>query len=373
MGYLECNDIEDLIFNRSFQTWVLSGDPKESVFWDNWIAQHPEKLKLLNDAKAILYALQINFKALSSEDIDGEIKKILVRLRKTSDEAEFSRDKKRARRLFSLRSPLMAVAACLLLLLFSFLYYSSLRPHIPVNHQPAFLAAEKSSHVLETTNGSDTAQRIILPDGSLVWLEQKARLQYGRDFSDSDRKVYLVGEAFFDIKKDPSRPFFVFTNSITTKVLGTSFRVRAYASDKKAVVTVNTGKVSVYKPDAFTNENARDAERNGIIVTPNQTIVYNPENNDFNKSLADKPALTRERPVANFVFDGTPVSKVFKTIQDAYSIPIIYDEEIISTCSLSARLGNESFYEKLDIICKAINASYETMDGTVIITAHGCK
>ncbi len=67
------------------------------------------------------------------------------------------------------------------------------------------------------------------------------------------------------------------------------------------------------------------------------------------------------------------MSQVFKILQEAYEIPIVYDEEALSGCSLSATMGNESFYEKLNVICKAVNASYEMIDGNIIITAGGCK
>ena len=60
-------------------------------------------------------------------------------------------------------------------------------------------------------------------------------------------------------------------------------------------------------------------------------------------------------------------------MQDAYGIPIMYEADAISTCSLSATLDEGSFYEKLNIICKAINASYEMVDGNIIITSNGCQ
>ena len=56
-----------------------------------------------------------------------------------------------------------------------------------------------------------------------------------------------------------------------------------------------------------------------------------------------------------------------------YGITILYDEESISGCSLSVTMGNEPFYEKLNIICKAIGATYESIDGQIVVTTRGCK
>jgi hypothetical protein len=60
-------------------------------------------------------------------------------------------------------------------------------------------------------------------------------------------------------------------------------------------------------------------------------------------------------------------------LQAAYGIPVLIDEEVLTTCTISASLGNEPFYEKLRIICKIINATYEVIDGTVVINTKGCK
>ncbi|MEO7768728.1 MAG: FecR family protein, partial [Ferruginibacter sp.] len=226
---------------------------------------------------------------------------------------------------------------------------------------------------VEQVNNDDTVKLVILPDGSKALLEPKSKLAYARNFSPVNREVYLTGEAFFDIKKNVSKPFLVFTNTIITKVLGTSFRVKAWSADQTAIVAVKTGKVSVYKSGTFKNVYAKGPELGGIVVTPNQSIIYNIENKSFNKTLAEKPSLIILSPATSFVFDATPVTKVFKKMEDAYRIPIIYDEETISTCSLSANLGDEPFYDKLNIICKAIGASYEMIDGSIVISSGGCK
>jgi transmembrane sensor len=72
-------------------------------------------------------------------------------------------------------------------------------------------------------------KKIILPDGSKVWLNAKSKLIYGKHFG-VKREVTLVGEAFFDVVKDANHPFVVSTASLRLKVLGTAFNVRAFAN-----------------------------------------------------------------------------------------------------------------------------------------------
>jgi hypothetical protein len=91
----------------------------------------------------------------------------------------------------------------------------------------------------------------------------------------------------------------------------------------------------------------------------------------MSKTLADAPVVTKDS-ISNFVFDDTPATEVFRKLQDAYGITILLDEEVMTSCSISASLGNEPFYEKLNMICRIINASYQVIDGNVVINAKGC-
>ena len=375
MGNFECHKIEDLLFNTSFRSWVLEKNSKESDFWESWIVRNPDKSDLIQQAEAIIYALHINFKIISDSDIDAEIERALLRSKISSSELnDKSEDKKGIYVKIPPRTTfLLFTTAASLLIFFSFyLFNGRVINQNPGRPYDPFSAVNKNTFI-EKINNSDSLLIINLPDGSKVSLGKNSRLNYTKNFSGSNREVYLTGEAFFEVKRNPARPFLVYTSSIITKVLGTSFKVKAYLTDKKSVVTVKTGKVSVFKMDPLNNSVVNEAEKSGIIVTPNQEIIYNRDKNEFNKILAEKPVIIA-RPVKQpFVFDGTPISKVFSIMQESYGIPIVYDEEMLSSCSLSATLGEDSFYDKLNLICKAINASYEMIDGTIVITSNGCR
>jgi hypothetical protein len=375
MGNFECTTVEDLLFNRSFRTWVLNRDSPESAFWENWIAENANKADLINRAKSIVYALQLNFKALDEEAIDGEIKKVLQKLKDRSYEAEDPAYESRKKGILHLPARIYftsAIAAALIIFLFTgFPHFTGVEKSPP---KYELLSAETKSNSIEQVNGADTVQLIILPDGSKVRLKRKSKLTYSPGFSNSSiREVYLNGEAFFEIKRNAARPFFVLTHNIITKVLGTSFTVRDYSSDKKAVVSVKTGKVSVFKTGNLSAPLSKGNEPGGILVSSNQELVYSSDSDEMLKTLTEKPELIVAAVKATFTFNATPVSQVFKIMQEAYGIPIMYDGDVISTCSLSATMEEGSFYERLDIICKAINASYEMVDGNIIITSNGCK
>jgi RNA polymerase sigma factor (sigma-70 family) len=74
-------DPEDLVFSRSFRSWVLGSEAGEAGFWENWLMRHPEKFELVQNAKAIIYALQLNLRHLSTVEIEEEIRRAMFRLR----------------------------------------------------------------------------------------------------------------------------------------------------------------------------------------------------------------------------------------------------------------------------------------------------
>jgi transmembrane sensor len=114
-------------------------------------------------------------------------------------------------------------------------------------------------------------KKVDLPDGSQVWLNGKSTLRIGDNFQNKQQRyVYLdEGEAFFEVTKNPQRPFLVKTPHITTRVLGTSFNVRSYRALKQSSVTVCTGRVQV-----------NTGKKQIALLTPNMQVIYNPESDN---------------------------------------------------------------------------------------------
>ncbi|MCG2615919.1 FecR domain-containing protein [Terrimonas sp. NA20] len=96
---------------------------------------------------------------------------------------------------------------------------------------------------ISTRLGSKT--RIQLPDGSVVWLNAGSKLTYDKDYNQEDRQVTLTGEGFFDVIKDPAKPFLVHTSTVDVRVLGTVFNVKAYPEDKATETSLIRGSLEV--------------------------------------------------------------------------------------------------------------------------------
>ena len=246
-----------------------------------------------------------------------------------------------------------------------------------LNATPKAFSYEQSrqqNRLQESINNTSAPQQVSLSDGSYVILQPASKIAYSR-FDSISREVYLEGEAFFQVTKDPKRPFFVYTNELVTKVLGTSFDVRAFPHDNTIKVLVHTGKVTVYQRRKDENEQLL-ARSNATIITPNQQVLFNRQQLSIIKSISAQPQAVNtgnDKSREQLLFTDTPASEVFELIQQSYGITIVYDEELMSHCSFTGAFTNETFFERINLVCKAIEAGYEQADGQVIITGHNCE
>lgn len=250
----------------------------------------------------------------------------------------------------------IGVAACLLLS-FGMHYY------FPQKTDNQLVTTTTNSSITQENLSSKIVQ-ISLEDGSFVQLSPKAKINYPQHFLDDKREVTLEGDAFFDISKNPERPFLITTGNTITKVLGTSFFIRS-SKKSKIEVEVKTGRVAVYE------KNAKNKKDNGVLLTPNLKVTFFEDNKLFVTGLVEKPIIQEkaiEAQKIDFKFDESPLSEVLAQLEMAYGIEITTDNEKLNHSLLTADISDQDLYTKLDIICTAINAHYEVKGTTILIT-----
>ena len=230
---------------------------------------------------------------------------------------------------------------------------------------------DSPSSLITHSNNTRATEKIIFPDNSYVNLAAGSKIIYEKDFSGSLREVYLVGEGFFDVSPNNAKPFIVYTDKVVARVLGTSFIINSGWNNTEARVLVKTGKVSVFKTKEFTKENAKTAPTAGIILLPNHAVDLNARE-ELVKTLPRSPEILKPLGPERFDFDDTPIDTVFSRLQDTYGIAILYDKNKFSSCSLTVKMGKEDFYQKLELICHTINATYQVRDGNVFVSGPGC-
>ncbi|GHB75223.1 hypothetical protein GCM10007390_31200 [Persicitalea jodogahamensis] len=236
------------------------------------------------------------------------------------------------------------------------------------------LIENTSDPVLERTNDTDHPLLITLADGSSVLLQPDSKLSFPAKFEGRERKVYLSGEAFFEVSKNPNQPFLVYANELLTRVVGTSFRVKAFADQDDIEVVVRTGKVNVSSSSV-----AADSSEEELLLLPNQGVRFSRERLAFEK-IDD---LTQEKQISqklsnierlSFEFSDVPVAQIFKTIEQAYLVEIDFPEEKLKNCYLTTSLSDEPLPQKLKIICSSLgpDASYAIEGNKISVSAKGC-
>jgi len=232
------------------------------------------------------------------------------------------------------------------------------------------------SKTKEVVNTNDTNEiiQLYLEDGSQIELYPKSSIRYPNPFDSKKREFFLNGQAFFNVTKNPEKPFWVHTKKISTQVLGTSFMVSGFDGEQDAKVQVKTGKVSVYVQKDLENFDKKDnSYLEGLVLTPNQQAVYVSNENRLLKSIVDAPVQIKKIKKESFIFDETPLKEVYTILEKAYGISFNYDEKKIENCYLTANLEVESLYEKLILICRITHSTYEIVDAQVIIYSKGCN
>jgi transmembrane sensor len=224
---------------------------------------------------------------------------------------------------------------------------------------------------LETTMNTTSKNSLIhLDDGSSIRLSPNAKLSYPKHFTGNKREVYLEGDAFFEIAKNPTKPFYVYTKNLVTKVIGTSFLVKSTQSGQVKII-VQSGKVTVFKKEEIKDNKTNKID--GVVILPNQQLDFDESKELFSKSVIEKPVLLTTNELLDFNFEDVSANVVLKQIQKAYGISIIYDEDVLKDCPFTADLTDEPLFNKISLLCQAIEANYQTIDGQIIISSKGCK
>jgi len=219
-------------------------------------------------------------------------------------------------------------------------------------------------------NMTNAIQKIILPDGSKVWLSPNSQISYLKLFAKHSRQVAMSGEAFFEVTKDHKRPFLIYSGKVITKVWGTSFRIRAYKDDMTKVDVV-TGKVSVSvsmhnksKPDLSSPVQADAAQE--VMLMPDQEATYDKGLNYLKKNIEIKDTTISIWKKTNISFDNTPMSDVFKILSKKFRVHIWSAEKKVNADYLNADFTNESLPDIMEMLKNTMNVNY-TVNGNEFV------
>jgi transmembrane sensor len=220
------------------------------------------------------------------------------------------------------------------------------------------ILSKSEERVIETFNSS---HHEILPDGSEVWLNENSRLIYQENFTD-ERTLYLMGEAFFDVRENPNKPFVIQTESSQVKVLGTSFNVKSYPNEIQDEVFVATGRVSL--------NSIKSAQV--VVLTPGATgILTKSDGRLITETDHDLNTLAwKEREL---VFRKTPLSAVLKTLNTYFKKEIQVENDSLLHCKFTGTFKNPTLPEVFETLGLALDLEITQRQGSYILSGVGCK
>ncbi|NDV59410.1 FecR family protein [Bacteroides sp. 519] len=268
----------------------------------NWSSQHPE---LMDELTRI-------WQETPSENFNPDIEQALQTVGRRID----AKSKPQLRKLILWFSSAAAVILIAIGIITFWNVDSS--PTTPVTD---LLTLQSDTGIVEYT----------LPDGSKVWLNASSFLQYPEAFTGNTREVHLDGEAFFDIAPNADKPFIIHANNTLTRVVGTSFAVRAIKDESEVVVTVSTGVINFSAEGETEHLELRPGEQ-GVCITEEKKLAKN----------TDPDPNTMAWKTKVLVFKHTPVTEVAQLLENVYHTPVEADASV-------ANLQLNATYEQLTL------------------------
>lgn len=181
---------------------------------------------------------------------------------------------------------------------------------------------------------SETYQ-LILSDGTKVWINANSKLKYPASFNNNERKVYLEGEAYFDVYEDKKRPFIVDLGYASVKVLGTEFNVRAYDDEKEISAVLVNGSVQLYSTKHKKDILLKPGERSSLTYAG----VLKTENVNTYNYTAWKDG--------RFVFENKSIEEILEHISSWYDVNILYLDENCKKIRFSGDLEKKISLQKI--------------------------
>ena len=182
-----------------------------------------------------------------------------------------------------------------------------------------------------------------MPDNSLVSINRNSHIAFIKGFKGLKRKVWLEGEAFFDVEKNIQKPFVIKTNKGEFEVLGTSFNITCYEEDSELSLSVKTGKVR------FTSPNNKF-----IIVKKGESIKYNINTNQILKNKKFNLNVLSWK-TKQIVFDNMSLTEVAQVLESVYNVNINIEDDHVKTLKFSANFD----HQPLDKILKVIALTFD--------------
>ncbi len=211
-----------------------------------------------------------------------------------------------------------------------------------------------------TITSNNEKQKVVLPDGSVAWLNKNSVISFSNN-QDKERNVILNGEAFFEVVKNPEKPFVITSKNAVTQVLGTSFNLIAFDTAQTVKLTVATGKVS-FKSTKSNSEQ---------IVTANEAAII--DLNGTNNKLSQFDINETTWKENKLIFNDVPLNEAIKSIEHYYGVNISVNNPLLNNCHVTCEFTNTNLIQVLDDLSKILSITYSKNNNDIVLSGKGCN
>lgn len=307
----------ELLLDESFLQYCNNTPDADVQYWQQVSGQNPEVEKALELYRMMQLRPSVSLKADALKRLEESLDRSAAPVRR-------------------LPWKWAAAAAVLIMAISSYVIFSQAPVHYTTFAQ----------------TGAQDRRQLTLPDGSTVILNSASTLQIGDHFNKGNRRIFLTGEAYFDVKPDATLPFIVETRKTATTVLGTAFKVRSYPTDEQEQVMLASGKVKV------------KAQDNTIELLPGEEAVYTAGAIRKTNYQQDDLQHWLQRKV---IFNKAGINQIVSTLEEYYGLKVKLENRPTSAVMFTGVFNDQQLDVVLDAISFTNNFTYRLENNEVVL------
>ena len=312
---------DDFLADEFFVEWVRHPSPSSDRYWSSVMDRYPETRERILEASNLVKSFSYKEGPQLDED---EYRDLMHSIFTDQSPVRQVKENKRGFHFYWK----VAAVFCLITGLFWFFY------SFPPGETKVL---EQAVDRVEVSTKYGQKRTLKLSDGTSIKLNAGSRIDFPKQFGDNSRDLILVGEAFFDVAHDENRPFIITSKGLTTKVLGTSFNIKAYQDEEEVAVGVVTGKVYIESGSGFSE-----------LLEPKEMGYYGTDKT-IKKRKFD-PGKEIAWTEGKLIFEKEKIPEVFKKLEKWYGISI----EINGEVELSGSYSGEYHDKSLELVLEGI-------------------
>lgn len=360
---------QKFVENPAYLKWIFNSNPDVDRYWEQYLLDHPEEKDRVLELKDHLADLKFSNAKLSAFEkielkqriksslspgipakksrlliqsfmkyaaiaiIFAVIGGLIVYLNTNRESIDLSQVKQLATVPYTAQGPLLITSNGKNIQLkksSSTVDYTQ-KGEIVLNNDSIIRPSEEEDHTLnQLVIPYGNQSRVVLSDNTVVWLNSGSRLIYPSHFNGKTREVMLYGEAFFEVSRNPEKPFIVKTSELDVKVLGTQFNVSAYAEDNTIQTVLREGSVALRRKNAGLFDK-------DVVLKPNQLASFDKMSNNtkINEVDVSRYILWTKGMIS---FDETDIVRVIKKLERFYNISINFSDPHKEIIRISGKL-----------------------------------